>query len=151
MKLIASRDAQRLTGLSADQLREWTTRRGLILPDKRPSGSGSRTMYSWQTILALRLAVVLKSVFHVELESQRTSLAKLSQLLRRSSFLSLRGKIVFLRSDGRLQIGGISSIGPARCDGIVLLLDPHLEQLALLLAGSELVRQLPLFPALAVK
>ncbi|MCF5097152.1 MerR family transcriptional regulator, partial [Pseudomonas gessardii] len=71
MRLIKAAAVQALTGLTSDQLREWTSRRHLIVPDEKPSGPGSRALYSWQTVLLLRLAVVLREKFHVELTSQK--------------------------------------------------------------------------------
>src|SRR5436305_384523 len=103
MKLITAGDVLQLTGLTADQLREWTSRRGLIQPDMKAKGPGSRAMYSWQTVLVLRLAVVLREVLHVELQAQRSALSNLAQRLKRSSFPLLRGKALVLNSDGSVD------------------------------------------------
>jgi hypothetical protein len=43
--------------MTADQLREWTVRRGLIQPDEPAPKRGSEAKFSWQTLLVLRLAV----------------------------------------------------------------------------------------------
>ena len=71
MRLIQSGEVQKLTGLTSDQLREWTSRRGLIEADSKPSGPGTRARFGWQSVLLLRIAVVLKERFHVELQSQK--------------------------------------------------------------------------------
>ena len=151
MKLVTARDVQRLTGLTADQLREWTTRRGLIEPDRKPTGPGSRAMYSWQTVLVLRIAVVLKEILHVELHAQRSALSKLTQRVRKSSFPSLRGKVLFVSSNGRVDLSAASDIAAFRSDGIILRLDPHLDVLAVSFGGPKPIHQLPLFPAVAVR
>jgi hypothetical protein len=65
MRLVPTRDAIRLTGLSAPKLREWTSRRALIPADIPPKNQGSPAQYSWQTILLLRLAVTLRDRFHM--------------------------------------------------------------------------------------
>jgi len=151
MKLITAGDVLRLTGLTADQLREWTSRRGLIQPDTKPKGPGSRAMYSWQTVLALRLAVVLKEVLHVELQAQRSALSNLTQRLKRSSFPSLRGKSLVLNSDGSIDFSPYVEITALKKDCIVLQLDFHLDILATSFDGAEPIHQLPLFPAVAVR
>src|SRR6202011_5466982 len=104
MQLITARDVQRLTGLTADQLREWTARRGLIEPDDKPHGPGSRARYSWRTVLLLRLAVALKQTFHIELQSQRSVFVELARRLSGSSLHSLRGASLTLRSGGAFEI-----------------------------------------------
>jgi hypothetical protein len=52
VRLIGSRDVLKLTGLSADQLREWTVRRGLIHADIPASRQGQQAQFGWQTVLA---------------------------------------------------------------------------------------------------
>lgn len=62
VRLVGSRDVLNLTGLSGDQLREWTVRRGLISPDVPASRQGQQAQFGWQTVLLLRLAVVLRAL-----------------------------------------------------------------------------------------
>ncbi|HEV7285788.1 MAG TPA: hypothetical protein VGN75_13120 [Kaistia sp.] len=150
MKLIKSADVLKLTGLSADQLREWTTRRGLIRPDAEPHGPGSRAKYSWQTVLLLRLAVVLKETFHVELHAQRGFFAALAEHLAKASFPALRGSALVIRGSGAFEL---LPLGATRVAGDVLIveLDPHLDALSTGFGLAEPIRQLPLFPAVAVR
>lgn len=77
MQLVTTRDATRLTGLSTEQLREWTSRRALIPPDVGPKGHGSPARYCWQTILLLRLAVTLRDRFKLELQAHRDLFSEL--------------------------------------------------------------------------
>ena len=57
MRLVPTRQALQLTGLSSAKLREWTSRRALIPADVPSKKQGSSAQYTWQTILLLRLAV----------------------------------------------------------------------------------------------
>src|ERR1700733_5721335 len=104
MRLIKAGEVQRLTGLSADQLREWTTRRGLIEPDAKPCGPGSRARYAWQTALLLRLAVVLKESFHIELHAHRALFSGLAKRLAKVSFPALRGSALTVGREGSFSI-----------------------------------------------
>ena len=85
MRLVTTRDATRLTGLSTEQLREWTSRRALIPPDVKPKGHGAPARYSWQTILLLRLAVTLRDRFKLELQAHRDLFSELGLGLGRAS------------------------------------------------------------------
>lgn len=150
MRLIKSADVLELTGLSADQLREWTTRRGLIRPDAEPHGPGSRAKYSWQTVLLLRLAVVLKETFHIELHAQRGLFAALAQHLVKVSFPALRGSALVIRGSGAFEL---VPLGTTRVtgDALTVELDPHLDALSTGFGFTKPIPQLPLFPAVAVQ
>lgn len=152
MRLIESREVQALTGLSANQLREWTGRRALVAPDVQPQGRGNRARFSWQTVLVLRLAVVLKE-FHIELTAHRSLFAGLKRQLARTSFLSLRGKILAVGGREQWQLCDVKAIGGAAELGDVLLLPltPHLRILSRKFGLADPMHQLPLFPALAVE
>ena len=63
MQLVPKRQALQLTGLTPAKLREWTSRRALIPADQPPRKQGSSAQFSWQTILVLRMAVILKDKF----------------------------------------------------------------------------------------
>lgn len=150
MRLVKASEVQRLTGLTADQLREWTARRGLIQPDAKPHGPGSRALYSWQTVLLLRIALVLKEAFHVELHSQRSLFLALSQRLEKTSFPALRGAAIAINSEGSFDIVDPRRLEAPSNDLLMLQLDPHLEILSREFGLVEPIRQLPLFPAWAV-
>lgn len=152
MQLVSTRQATRLTGLSTEQLREWTSRRALILPDVKPKGHGSPARYSWQTILLLRLAVVLRDRFKLELHAHRDLFAELGASLAGTSFLSLWGKSLALYGGVKWDLIDPRDNGAVTDDCIVLRLDPHLQQLSdsFSLPKPAMTGQLQLFPALGV-
>lgn len=145
---------QQLTGLSADQLREWTHRRGLIAPDVAPNGPGRRALYAWQTVLLLRLAVVLKDKFKVELQAHAELLTALRELLDGVSFPVLRGNVLVLHGmkHGELVDTNVSGYRlDTSDDSLVLRLDSHLDILATEFAPQDESRQLPLFKAVRIR
>lgn len=152
MGFVQANVVQRLTGLSPDQLREWTLRRGLIPPDVVPDGPGSRALFAWQTVLLLRIAVVLKDKLHVELEAYRGCLATLRAKLAETSFLSLRGCVLVLTAEGTAAILsplGVSAEGHG--NRLIIDLEPHLNALSTGFGDMEPVRQLTLFPLAVVR
>ncbi len=152
MRLVTTRDATRLTGLSTEQLREWTSRRALILPDEKPKGHGSPARYSWQTILLLRIAVVLRDRFKLELHAHRDLFSALGKGLARTSFLSLWGKSLALYGGERWAMIDPREDDSNIDDCIILRLDPHLQQLSdsFSLPKPMAPSQFQLFPALGV-
>lgn len=152
MQLVTTRDATRLTGLSTEQLREWTSRRALILPDVKPKGHGSPARYSWQKILLLRLAVVLRDRFKLELHAYRDVFAELATDLAGTSFLSLWGKSLALYGGAKWDVIDSKDENLASDDCIVLWLDPHLQRISEFFSLAKLATpgQFQLFPALGV-
>nr|WP_313895124.1 MerR family transcriptional regulator [Burkholderia pseudomallei] len=152
MQFVTTRQATRLTGLSTEQLREWTSRRALILPDVKAKGHGSPAHYSWRTILLLRLAVVLRERFKLELHAHRDLFAEIGAGLARTSFLSLWGKSLALYGDAKWELIDPRDDSALADDCIVLRLDPHLQQLSdsFSLPKPATAGQLQLFPALGV-
>lgn len=152
MQLVTTRDATRLTGLSTEQLREWTSRRALIPPDVKPKGHGSPARYSWQTILLLRLAVTLRDRFKLELQAHRGLFSELGLGLGHASFLSLWGKALVLHGGQRWSLIDPGDVGVVTDDCIVLRLDRHLRELSesFSLPKPSLPGQFQLFPALGV-
>jgi hypothetical protein len=135
-----------LTGLSTDKLREWTSRRALVPADQRPKRKGSPAKFSWQTILVLRVAVLLRDQFRLELQSHKVSFANLRRHLRSQSFIALWGKRLALGSGGTWSI--LDSDGPVPGpDALLITLDPHLLVLrdGFALPDSSEVGQLDLF------
>lgn len=153
MRLVNAGAVLTLTGLSADQLREWTTRRGLILPDEIPNGPGSRAGYSWQTVLLLRVAKVLKENFHIELQAYRNLFNALSAKLAKAPFPSLQGKAIVVASNGvtHLHIVALEDVRMADADMFLIRLDPHLDVLSRGFGLPNPMPQLPLFPAIVVR
>lgn len=150
-RLVTASDVQRLTGLTADQLREWTNRRGLIKPDEKPSGPGSRARYAWQTVLLLRLAVVFKETFHIELQAQRELFAALADRLAKRPFHALRGTALVLQAGAHYNIVPLSEVRTVDADALIIRLDPHLDMLSTDFGLVEPSEQLPLFAAMAVR
>ena len=137
MELVTTQIAARLTGLSTDQLREWTSRRALISADVRPKGRGSSARYSWQTILLLRLAVVLRDSFKFELEAHRKLFADVGERLRTIHFASLWGKALALRGGCNWDLLDRENLTSETGNLVVLGLDPHL---GILISGFPFLR-----------
>ena len=150
--LISTRDATKLTGLTTEQLREWTSRRALIPADVKPKGHGSPARYSWQTILLLRLAVTLRDRFRLELQAHRDLFTNLGAGLRKVSFSSPWGRLIVLHGGDEWSLLEQRDFAPTTKDCVVLKLDPHLEILAAEFSVAQPIypRQLQLFPTLRV-
>lgn len=125
MRFVTTPVATELTGLSTEKLREWTSRRALVPADVRPKGKGSPAQFGWQTILVLRIAVLLRDSFGLALVSHRPAFAALRSQLRARSFIGLwgnrlalspLGNWIFVDQDDRLPDG----------DFLIAELDPHL-------------------------
>lgn len=118
----------------------------------KPRGHGSPALYSWQTILLLRLAVVLRDRFKLELHAHRDLFTGLGAGLARTSFLSLWGKSLAIYGGAQWSVIDPRDEGVALDDCIVLRLDTHLQQLSdgFSLPKPAATGQLQLFPALGV-
>jgi hypothetical protein len=149
--LVRSRDVPALTGLTADQLREWTVRRGLIRPDERAQKRGSEAKFSWQTLLVLRLAVVLRTRFHVELQAHRELLVSARKLLEGVSFPGLWGGTLAIYSLTRCELLAARTPPSAEEDAILLRLNRHLEALSQGFGLPKPVSQLDLFPVVGLR
>ncbi len=127
LRFVTTPVASQLTGLSTEKLREWTSRRALVPADVRPKGKGSPAKFSWQTVLILRIAALLRDHFKLELQAHKASFARLRRELHRKSFISLWGQRLSLGAEGwTLAEDG----SPLPQDDIFLVrLDPHLEVL----------------------
>lgn len=153
MRLVPTRQALQLTGLTPAKLREWTGRRALIPADVPPKSQGSSAQYSWQTILVLRLALTLKDKFCLELQAHRGLFTSLRRSLKGRSFIALWDHVLALRGAADWTLIREAGDEPLDADAIMLRLNPHLEVLA---AGFELPNprraagQLDLFPATPV-
>lgn len=151
MLLVRSRDIPALTGLTADQVREWTVRRGLIQPDEPAQKRGSEAKFSWQTVLVLRLAVVLRTRFHVELQAHRDLLTSVRKLLDGASFPGLWGATLAIYGLTRCELlEARLPLLPAEEDAILLRLNRHLEKLSQGFGLSEPISQPPLFPTVGL-
>lgn len=152
MLLVKSRDVPALTGLTADQLREWTVRRGLVQPDEPAQKRGSEAKFSWQTLLVLRLAVVLRTRFHVELQAHRELLRSARKLLDGASFPGLWGGTFAIYGLTRCALLNARAPLPSMEEDVILLrLNRHLEALSQGFGFPEPISQLPLFPAIGLR
>jgi len=86
---------------------------------------GSPAKFTWQTILILRIAVLLRNQFSVELQAHKMSFAALRKQLRLTSFIALWGRRLALGPKGGwslleegAQLAGV--------DALVIHLDEHL-------------------------
>lgn len=152
VRMVTTPTAVKLTGLTPEQLREWSIRRSLIPADVKPKGQGSPAQYSWQTILLLRLALVLRDGFKLELKAHRELFADMASTLGRSSFRSLWGKAIAVHGDQRCGIFERNELAAVNDDCIVLRLDPHLAELAeaFSLPPRTLAKQYELFDGMRV-
>jgi hypothetical protein len=147
MTLLATTEVCRLTGLSTEKLREWTNRRSLIPADVPSRQQGSPARYSWATVLVLRLAVVMREHFNVELKANSGLFAELRKELARRPFLTLRSQSLALLGRGRWALVADNEVPPA--DALLMKLDPHLAAIAAGFPQHELARarhQRDLFP-----
>jgi hypothetical protein len=152
MRLVPTRRALQLTGLSAPTLREWTSRRALIPADVPPKNQGSPAQYSWQTVLLLRLAVTLRDRFHLGLQAHRALFASLRRGLQGRSFIALWDKALAIHGNDEWLLVGAEA-EPLRQDAVVILLNPHLLVLSegfALPKPAAVAGQLDLFPASSV-
>jgi len=124
LRFVPTPGASKLTGLSTDKLREWTSRRALVPADIRPKQKGSPAKFTWQTILILRLAVLLRDQFAVELQAHKASFANLRKKLRSTSFIALWGRRLALGPKGEWSF--LEEGAPTGADALVIHLDPHL-------------------------
>ena len=151
VRLVGTKDVLRLTGLTADQLREWTVRRALIQPDLPAQRRGSEAKFSWQTVLLLRLAVVLRTRFHIELQAHRELLLAARELLDGASFPALWETTLAIYDLRRCELLSARNVVAADEDAVLLRLNRHLDVLSQGFGLPDPVTQLSLFPALPIR
>ena len=142
-------DVTELTGLTRYQLREWSARdrRDLVRADFEPDGPRRHALFTWQTVLALRLLKTLHTDFAVEIGAWAPGINRLRQTLERVSFPCLWGSLVHFASRENPEL--VSTPQSLPLAGVVLPLDPHLVVIARKLTLTT-PDQLFLFPAPAV-
>lgn len=125
LRLVPTPVASQLTGLSTEKLREWTSRRALVPADVRPKQKGSPAKFTWQTILVLRVAVLLRDQFAIELQAYKATFANLRKALKSTSFIGLWGRRLALAPQGVWFFldEGTPTLG---VDALVIHLDCHL-------------------------
>jgi hypothetical protein len=105
-------------------------------------------LYSWQTVLLLRLAMQLRETFKMELQGRRRFFSELSERLVGTSFPALWGCRLVLYDDGSCDILSARQIPTFSRDALIIRLDPHLQVLSAAFDPQEPIQQLPLFAAL---
>jgi hypothetical protein len=149
MSLVQASDAARLSGLTPHQLREWCGRRAVVTADVPPAGRGHLALFSWQTILALRVLNEVHQRYGVEVAGWRRAIAQLQTLLKGRSFPSLWGAVAVFPSaqEALLKLDREIDVNES-C--LTVGLSRHLDALA---TPSQLPTeaQLPLFRAVAVR
>lgn len=138
-------DVRALTGLSPSQLREWTSRRGIIPVDEPARGRGKHARYAWNTVLALRVLVELHSTFGVEIAAWANLGTRLRDSLAGTSPIGLYGKCLQIRGSDFDIIA--TPLGTPVNATITVPLDSHLEVLAVGLGVPLPPAQLSLFSA----
>lgn len=138
-------DVRALTGLSPSQLREWTSRRGILPADQPARGRGKHAQYAWNTVLVLRILAELHSSYGVEIAAWSALATSIRDRLAAASPLSLHGKYLQICGN-QYEITATPSASP-RATAILVRLDPHLEALATGLGVLPPPAQLSLFVA----
>lgn len=149
MRLFQAADAVDLTGLTRSQLREWTSRgrRGLVPPDVEANGPGRHALFAWQTLLVLRLLLVLHNDFAAEVAAWAPAVKTLREKLDRVSFPTLWRLWVFFPSRDAAEL--IEGPAEMHAPGVILPLEPHLAVLATQLSMPR-IDQLSLLPPMVV-
>jgi hypothetical protein len=130
LRYITTPHACQLTGLSTERLREWTSRRALIPADVKPRRKGCPAKYTWQTVLILRLAVILREQFHIELQAHKSLFNSLRRELRTKSFIALGGQSVVLLGGDRWTLVEDAGGQFLADDVLALRLNAHLDALS---------------------
>jgi hypothetical protein len=94
MEPVQFSDAVRMTGLSANQLREWCGKRALFRPTVQSRGSGRVALYTWQDLLALRVFHEVVGLFGGRASDWAGAINHFRTSLIGQSFPSLWGKAV---------------------------------------------------------
>lgn len=148
MQLIQASDASRLAGLTPHQLREWCARRAVVVPDVPGAGRGRHALFSWQTVLALRLLRELHNRFGTEVGAWKGAIDEFRQLLKGRSFPGLWSTAVVFPDCEHARLVDDRTVAAEPL--LVLPLAPHLQALAHEFALPA-EPQLPLFPALGLR
>jgi MerR HTH family regulatory protein len=147
MQMLQASDASRLAGITPHQLREWCARRAIVVPDVPGAGRGRHALFSWRTILALRLLRELHERFGAEVGAWKGALEAFRETVKGRSFPSLwSASVAFPDREHAHLIDDRSFL----TDALILLpLAPHLQEIAVDFALPP-QSQLPLFPAIGL-
>lgn len=148
MQMIQTADASRLAGLTPHQLREWCARRAVVPPDVPGAGRGRHALFSWQTVLALRLLRELHDRFGAEVGAWKGAIEEFRWLVRGRSFPSLWNTVVAFPDRDHAHL--VDDRCPSAEPLLTLPLAPHLKAIAHDFAFPP-EPQLPLFPAMELR
>ena len=148
MQLIQISDAARLAGVTVHQLKEWCARRDILSPDVPGAGRGRHALYSWQTVLAVRLLHELHQRFGVEVGAWRGAIREFRAIIDGRPFpLLWRAFAQFSDHNHALLTASPSADGDAV---LTVPLAPHLQAIAQDFALPP-EPQLSLFPAVGLR
>jgi hypothetical protein len=139
-------EAQTIAGLTKNQLREWSGRRAILSPDVPGKGRGRHALYSWSTVLVLRIFAKLQADFHIEVGCYGGLLGALRDDLRTRGMLGLYGRVLVLESHAAYAIEHRRRVNTRAA--LVVDLDEHLREIESLLSEGA-PAQFPLFPAVS--
>lgn len=148
MQLVQASDASRLAGLTPHQLREWCSRRAVIPPDIRGAGRGRHALFSWQTIVALRLLRELDERFGVEVGAWKGAIEEFRHAVKGRSFPGLWNTVVAFPDRDHAQL--LEDRGASGGPLLILPLAYHLDAIAHDFAFPP-EPQLPLFSAMVFR
>lgn len=144
VRLLQSADVLEVTGLTRNQLREWTGRgrRELMPPDVEPGGPGRHALYTWQSALVLRLLLVLHNEFAAKVGAWAPAAKNLRKKLDGAPFPNLwHLSVCFPDCHTALLVEDVTKLDHP---GLILPLEPHLAVLSSKLSLPQPV-QLSLF------
>jgi hypothetical protein len=148
MQLIQVSDASRLAGVTVHQLREWCARRDILSPDVPGAGRGRHALFSWQTVLAVRILHELNRRFGIEVGAWRGAIREFRVIVDGRPFPVLqRAFVQFPDSDHALLTASPSTDGDTM---LTVPLAPHLQAIAQDFALPP-EPQMSLFPAIGLK
>lgn len=148
MQLIQMSDAAKLSGVTVHQLKEWCARRDILPPDVPGSGRGRHALYSWQTVLAVRLLHELHQRFGVEVGAWRGAIREFRESIDGRPFPGLwRAFAQFSDHNHALLTASPSADGDAV---LTVPLAPHLLAIAQDFALPP-EPQLSLFPVVGLR
>ncbi len=148
--LFQAADALTLAGLSRAQLREWCGkgRRMIIEPDISAQGSGRVALYSWRTLVVLRVLHHLQARYGIEVSAWAGAAAEFRIGLEACSFLAAWQYAAQFGSNRTCTLIADAQ-PPATLDGLFLPLEPHMAPMAAAMAIPR-PDQLSLLPLAAV-
>lgn len=148
MQLMQAADASRLAGVTPHQLREWCARRQIVAADVPGAGRGRHALFSWQTVLTLRLLRELNERFGAEVGAWKGAVGEFRKLVNGRFFPGLWNTVVVFPDRDHARLLDDLSVSAEAL--LILPLAPHLEVIAQDF-GLPHELQLPLFSAVGLR